>query len=175
MIQINWAPIIKTNDIPPLGSELSVHLTNLHGTVKYASYSVWNLLYRILLENNIPVSTVAFTDTGKPFFKDSDVFFSLSHSKALCAVAISDCPIGVDIEKFRPTYSLHLIDRSMTEKEKRYYDGDFTRLWCRKEAIAKRTGEGITGYPDHIDTTQCDFIEQLIEYEKEKYWLIAVE
>ena len=61
----------------------------------------------------------------------------------------------------------------MSGKEKNEFDRDFTRLWCRKEAIAKMTGEGITGYPNNIDTTEYTFTEKQIECDGQKYWLVA--
>jgi hypothetical protein len=36
------------------------------------------------------------------------------------------------------------------------------------------TGEGITGYPDYIDTTKFQFHEQQIEWKGQQYWLVAV-
>lgn len=175
MLITNWLPIIENDAIPPLGTVLSAHLCEITKPVRFASCSVWNLLYRTLLENNFPISTVAFTDTGKPYFLDSNIHFSLSHSKGVCAVAISDQPVGIDVEVIKESYNLHLIERSLSKKEAAVFDGDFTRIWCRKEAVAKMTGEGITGYPNHIDTTAYKFEERQIEYDGLKYWLVAVQ
>lgn len=172
---IEWAPITETEKIPPLGKELKKHLANKKNTVKQTSCSAWNLLFQILHEAGIPKLTVAFTDTGKPYFVDSDIHFSLSHSKGVCAVAVSDHPIGVDVEVIKDSYNPHLIERSLNEKEKAAFDGDFTRIWCRKEAVAKMTGEGITRYPNYIDTTGYMFEERKIEYDGLKYWLVTVQ
>ncbi len=174
MLIVAWTPITKTVEIPPMGDELKSHLEARKGAAKHASYSAWNLLYRTVLENGLPESTVSFTDTGKPYFSDSDVFFSLSHSHGICAVALADRPVGVDMEMVKESYNLHLIERSLAESEKSLFDGDFTRIWCRKEAIAKMKGEGITGYPNSIDTTQYEFNELKIVYEGMKYWLVVV-
>ena len=118
---------------------------------------------------------VTFTATGKPYFVNGHLHFSISHSKGLCAAAISNFPVGVDIEQCRDNYNLHLIEKSLTSAEKSLFDGDFTRLWCRKEAVAKMTGEGINGYPVDIDTSLYLFREQKIEYRNQKYWIVAVE
>lgn len=174
MMIINWAPITETETIPPLGTVLSTHLGGLHGIVKYASYSVWNLLYQTIQENGLPIGDVTFTDTGKPYLLDSSIYFSLSHSHGICAVAISDHLVGVDVEIIKTSYPPHLIERSLTDAEKAVYDGDFTLIWCRKEAVAKMTGEGISGYPVNIDTTNYTFDEKQIEWNGQKYWLVAV-
>lgn len=171
---IRWSRIIETNEIPPLGDALRSHIDAYKGKVRFSSCSAWNLLYSILKENNMPDLEVAFTETGKPYFKEAALFFSISHSKDLCAAIISDRPAGIDIECCRDEYSAHLIERSLSKNEKALFDGDFTRLWCRKEAVAKMTGDGITVYPDIIDTTMYSFIEEQIEYGGHKYWLAAV-
>lgn len=156
-----------------MGEELRGHLLHYKGSRMSASCSVWMLLYHLLLENKYPVGTVAFTGGGKPYFADVPVYFSLSHSKDLCAAAISNRPVGVDIEYCRTSYKPHMIERSLTEAEKEAFDGDFTRIWCRKEAVAKMTGKGITGFPTDIDTTKYIFEEQLTTYLEDKYWLVA--
>lgn len=174
MLIIDWNQITETEVVPPFGTDLTAHLIRLHGAVKQASCSAWNLLYRVITDNNLPVGTVAFTDTGKPYFKDNEIYFSLSHSHGLCAVAISDHPVGVDVEIIKSSYNLHLIERSLCEEENLNYDGDFTRIWCRKEAVAKMIGKGIVGYPDYINTTNYDFYEERIEYNDQQYWLVVV-
>ena len=173
MLILQWRPITEIDKIPPFGEELKRRLER-RGAAKHASCSAWNLLYQTLLNNGLPVTTVSFTATGKPYFPDSDMFFSLSHSHDICAVAVADHLVGVDVEMLKDSYNPHLVERSLSENEKVVYDGDFTRIWSRKEAVAKMTGEGLTGYPDNIDTTGHKFIEQQIEYAGQYYWLVAV-
>jgi phosphopantetheinyl transferase len=62
----------------------------------------------------------------------------------------------------------------MTAAEKETFDGDFIRLWCRKEALAKMTGEGIVGYPSDLDTSCRRFTEQKVSFGGESYWLTDV-
>lgn len=173
-IIVKWTEITETEEIPPMGDKLTSHFLSSKGAKRQASCSAWNLLYQTLLDNGLSLSTVAFTDTGKPFFLDYHIHFSISHSKSVCAVAISDHPVGVDVEVIKDSYNPHLIERSLNENEKAVFDRDFTRLWCRKEAVAKMTGDGITGYPSYIDTTKYEFEERKLEYDGLKYWLIAV-
>ena len=174
MLIIDWRPITETDEIPSFGEELKRRLENRNYAVKNASCSVWNLLYETLLANDLPIGDVTFTDTGKPYFLNANFYFSISHSHGLCAVAVADKPVGVDVEIIKTTYPPHLVERSLTDDEKAIYDGDFTRIWCRKEAVAKMTGEGITGYPVKIDTSTYTFHEQQIERNGQKYWLVVV-
>ena len=173
MLIVEWRPVTETDEIPLFGEELKRHLENRKGAVKHASCSAWNLLFQTLQENELRVSMVSFTDAGKPYFPESHLFFSISHSHGICAVAVADRPVGVDVEIIKTSYAPHLIERSLTENEKAAYDGDFTRLWCRKEAVAKMTGDGINGYPVNIDMTRYEFNERQLEWGKQKYWLVA--
>lgn len=171
MLNIEWVPVTKTEEIPPMGDKLKEHLAHLKGSAKHASCSAWNLLYNTLLSNGLSIGDVAFTPIGKPYFPESDVYFSISHSRGVCAVAVSDHIVGVDVEIIKATYPPHLIEQSLSERE--IFDGDFTRIWCRKEAVAKMTGAGISGYPWNIETTEYEFAEQQIEYGGQKYWVTS--
>ena len=51
------------------------------------------------------------------------------------------------------------------------YDGDFTRIWCRKEAIGKMTGQGISDFPYMINSLKHDFVEKKLKYLDNFYWL----
>ena len=95
---IEYAPISEIEVISPLGSELEAHLIAYKGKVKHASCSAWSLLYKTLCSSDLPIAEVCFSETGKPYFPDSLIHFSISHSHDLCAIAISDHPVGVDIE-----------------------------------------------------------------------------
>ena len=82
---------------------------------------------------------------GKPFFEDyPDFYFNISHSENLIAVAVADSPVGVDIEKKRDA-NLKIAERFFSEREKDFAkDSDsFFYVWTRKEALLKKTGEGL--------------------------------
>lgn len=173
MLIVRWTPITEIETVPPLGAALAAHLAEKKGAVRHASCSAWYLLWQLLSETGLPLSEVAFGDRGKPYFPGGKLCFSLSHSRALCAAAVSDLPVGVDIERCRDSYRAHMIERSLHASERAAFDGDFTRLWCRKESAAKLTGEGIIGFPNTIDTTRFTYTEQQIAYAGERYWLAA--
>ena len=87
---------------------------------------------------------------GKPFLKDHpEIHFNLSHCKNGIAVAVSDQPIGIDIESYRKV-SDSLLRYTMNEEEQRIIteSGDpiktFTEYWTKKEAVFKLRGTGIT-------------------------------
>ena len=58
------------------------------------------------------------SERGKPFLKGyPDVYFNISHTKGRCAVALSDKPVGIDIERFRDFFDGH----SFVTIAKRYF------------------------------------------------------
>lgn len=88
---------------------------------------------------------LGYESNGKPFFEDyPDFYFNISHSENLIAVAVADSPVGVDIEKKRDA-NLKIAQRFFSEREKDFVkDSDsFFYVWTRKEALLKKTGEGL--------------------------------
>jgi 4'-phosphopantetheinyl transferase len=112
------------------------------------SVAAFRLLKRALwLEYAIPkVPEIIYDHDGKPQFKTSGVKFSLSHCRAAVACAVSDSPVGVDIETM-DHYSPELAARvmSQTEVNRINHSPDpaltFTRLWTMKESLFKLTGD----------------------------------
>ena len=72
----------------------------------------------------------------------------ISHCKQAIAVAISDNPIGIDIEGIRNVQT-SLIEKTMNEEERNRIVAStdanlaFVRLWTQKEAYLKMKGTGI--------------------------------
>ena len=92
---------------------------------------------------------VAYDANGKPFLPDHpSVHFSLSHCPKAAACAVADRPVGVDVEEIAPV-SDEVLRRALSDGERADLsasaepDVDFARLWTRKEAFAKLTGDGI--------------------------------
>jgi 4'-phosphopantetheinyl transferase len=119
---------------------------------------VYRLLCRGLLEeygfSQLPV--FEYGEHGKPsIVGHPEIFFSLSHCRQAVACAISDRPIGVDVESVRP-YRESLVRYTMNDAEQQriksaeHPDVEFTRLWTMKEAVVKRSGRGITGDIKHV-------------------------
>ncbi len=81
---------------------------------------------------------ISSDEKGKPFIIGRpDIFVSLSHSGGRVAAAVSDRPIGIDIERIRPV-SQKL--KSRVYKKIPETDEDFFRVWTVKEAYLKATG-----------------------------------
>jgi 4'-phosphopantetheinyl transferase len=88
---------------------------------------------------------------GKPFLQDYPKFhYNVSHTRNAIAVAISDDPIGVDIEKIRKS-EIGIAKKFFTENEFKYVTGNskniderFYEIWTKKEAYIKYTGKGLS-------------------------------
>ena len=85
---------------------------------------------------------------GKPLFAGRpDRWFSLSHSGGAALCALSEGPVGVDIELVRPRRP-GLPRRVLSPRELARFDGsweDFFRVWTLKESWCKR--EDVPLYP----------------------------
>ena len=84
----------------------------------------------------------------KPEASLPGVYLSISHSVNVCAVAVSDIPVGLDIElTTRNAYRLQkLAERFFSPDEFEYVrampEQRFYEIWCKKESYVKYTGEG---------------------------------
>ncbi|MFG1819807.1 4'-phosphopantetheinyl transferase family protein [Kribbella sp. NPDC049174] len=109
-------------------------------------------------------------ECGKPHGKvrAEGAELSVTHSGDLVGVAISDRPVGLDVEKVDPgldvagVASISLSDAELAalpRNDERVHA--FTTYWTRKEAIVKATGDGlrtdlrtITGAPNGFQVIQ---------------------
>ncbi len=90
---------------------------------------------------------------GKPYFDGYREWqFNISHTSEMIAIAMSDKPVGIDIEKIQKQ-DLRIAERFFTDTEHSYIndadsDADknkrFLEVWTKKEAYIKFTGEGMS-------------------------------
>lgn len=82
---------------------------------------------------------VALSQLGKPYFPECpDVHFNISHSSGAVLVGVSDQEIGVDIERVRPVGQRMMVRLAHVTTEEAFFQS-----WVRREARAKRSGDGI--------------------------------
>jgi len=90
---------------------------------------------------------------------------SLSHNeRASLAAVATDRPVGVDLEDIGRIQRPELLADSLTRAERASLhglDGEaleerLLRLWCAKEAAAKRLGVGLGGSPERFDVRFVD-------------------
>ena len=82
------------------------------------------------------VPALAKTAAGQPYFPEwPGLFLSLSHTEGAALLALSDAPMGVDIERVRPIPPR--LGRDFAGREETFW-----RRWTAAEAAAKREGRG---------------------------------
>jgi len=92
-----------------------------------------------------PPVTLGYTEYNKPYFTDrEDIRFSISHTDTHCLCALSNQPLGVDIQTKRPVRS-SLIRRVLAENEDPKH---FFSYWVLKESYIKLIGR--------MDRPLCD-------------------
>lgn len=115
--------------------------------VRREKYHVWKLLeYALRDRYGKELKDLQFSCANGKWACDL-CHFSLSHSHGVLGVAVSDFPVGIDVEKItEPTDAL--MRKLFTEDELQRYHGMpkskktefFTRLWTRKESLFKQAG-----------------------------------
>lgn len=92
-----------------------------------------------------------YGEHGKPYLINSPWRFNLSHSGDYVLCALSRREVGADIQVYQKKDVKKLAGRFFSEEENRSLkqsedeNADFFRLWTRKEAYGKLTGEGLAG------------------------------
>ena len=109
-------------------------------------------------------------DGKRPYFKDNEVYFSISHSENLVVVAFDKYPIGVDVE---------YIQQRNFEKLARRYDirvdepKDFYEWWTAYEAKYKnQTAKNIKTFeivPEYICSVSYLYSETFTGFEILEY------
>lgn len=106
------------------------------------------LLEKVLKLYGVSQDNVTIGQNGKP--EAEGICFNLSHSGNFVVCAVSDKPVGCDVEKIRKA-SEEIAERHFCESENIYlktcdsnkYDEEFFRFWTVKESYLKMTGEGL--------------------------------
>ena len=117
-------------------------------------------LYRAETGEDLP--EIRITDRGKPYFPDRDWHFSISHTPKHAFCVLSRNNVGLDAEELDRKINLKLAEKILSPGEKARFDAAENKekalltFWVLKEAAAKRSGEGLRGYPKHTNFTLED-------------------
>lgn len=102
----------------------------------------------------------AYTDTGRPVWPGSGLYFNVAHSGALALIVISDLrPVGIDVELRKDVDLDALAAIVLTAHERQLLEqapaiarrDEFYRYWVGKEAALKATGRGIADALQRIE------------------------
>lgn len=126
---------------------------------------------------DITKQNFAYTGYGKPYLSDyPNVHFNISHSGKYVACAVSDKPIGIDIQKICEC-DFDVAKRVCNEKELKQIENsedkasEFTKLWTQKEAVLKMIGTGIA----YGDIKNCLDNHNIGSERIENYWVSICE
>lgn len=162
MLKIYWTDCAEPpkGEVPPLSEYRKRKLGRIRPEQpRRASLCAELLLIEALRREDpaYPLPLEIETDeNGKPFLSDRACTFSLSHSSHYAACAISDRPVGLDIQ-ILTTCREDLVRRFFAPGEQDLIfgsddpDAAFTRLWCRKESCLKACGLGLRLALDSFD------------------------
>lgn len=117
-------------------------------------FTLGRYLIRSILPKYIPDLTPLFelsvTEINKPYLPKTEVQFNLAHIGEMVVLAVSNKPIGIDIEHIKPVKDMEdVMQVCFNEQEINSINSSpnpqfrFYEFWTRKEAILKATGEGI--------------------------------
>ena len=114
---------------------------------------------------------------GKPYLEGHpDIHFNISHCSKAIAIAVSDNPVGIDVEAFRH-FNEGLLEKSMNESERAEImastspEETFASYWTRKEAVFKLLGTGIT---DNLHCILTDKTKTDTAINREKGYAVSV-
>ena len=131
-------------------------------TLRRERYCVWKLLEQALDHSfGLNMRDLKFEKKSDGKWVCDRVFFSQSHSTDAVAVAVSDGPVGVDLEGAEEFFERFSDPARLARMEKRVCNDaelsaingaeGFLTLWTKKEALFKCYGKG--GFdPREIDT-----------------------
>lgn len=125
----------------------------------------------------IPEESIIFeiAEHGKPYAKDLNVEFNISHSADMVVCAVDATPVGIDVEKIHPV-DLNTAKRIFNKEEIQcifecipcvedynHYINDavlqrFFELWTKKEAYGKLVGTGLF-VESNVDTDLTTWME----------------
>ena len=101
-----------------------------------------------------PLPEIKRTDRGKPYFVDSPLHFSITHSENHVFCVLSERPVGIDCEEKKRKINLSLAEKILSPSELAQFQAAqdqrlaLLTFWVLKEAAAKCSGEGLQGYPN---------------------------
>lgn len=113
---------------------------------------VGRVLLGYMLKRNFGLERFSFCygENQKPYLKNEDIFFNISHSGKYVLCTVDSKETGCDIQ-VNTVFNERIAKRFFAENEYRLLknssdkDKLFTKLWVMKESILKKEGSGISG------------------------------
>jgi 4'-phosphopantetheinyl transferase len=140
-----------------VSAEKRERITRFRNTADKKRSLLGELLARsaIAKELAIPTNEIFLTKNqhGKPVLRDyPEMHFNISHAGQHVVCAVSDVPVGIDVEQIGRRDFIKIANRFFCADEKAYvksFTSDvaqaavFAEIWTKKEAYIKRDGRGL--------------------------------
>lgn len=147
--KINEMPTDWQRYLPFLESDVVQRVGRMRKTEDQLRTVCAHLLTKMMLVTTYEkqLSEVRFTkDSNGKYQLGQDLHFNLSHSGNYVACAISDFPVGIDVEQ-QVTRDFSIFQALWSEEEKHLYklleQEAFYALWTAKESYGKYKGFGL--------------------------------
>jgi len=110
---------------------------------------------------------------GKPTLPGTGLHMSLSHSGPHIVLAVADVAVGVDVQTVVHDVNLDRIAdlvlttgerRGLREMPQHQRHHAFTRIWTRKEAILKATGDGLCHPLTRLEVAAADAANEMVSW-----------
>jgi len=108
---------------------------------KITSFDFLKKIFQDYFNLKLTEKDIIKSKTGKPYLKYGNLFFNISHTDNFLILAVSDCEIGIDIERLN-----RKVSSAVTEK---YFKNEFNnvdeiiKLWTIKESLLKYFGKSV--------------------------------
>lgn len=149
--------------------------------MKKISLKAWSLLSEILLKEysvELTKDNIHYNDCNKPYLKNSNIYFNISHSRNLIAIIIDEKECGIDIEYIDYSKDISKIcKRVLSNKEQKLLKFKinkykyFYKLWTKKEAFYKKQGSGINYKQLNNDIKYENIKSYIVKNKNEKYYV----
>lgn len=125
------------------------YINKTRGNALFERAAGMRLLAEALKAEGVGDFKIGISKEGKPFLVGNKLYFSISHSGGLCALALSDKPCGVDLQETEAVERIadknRFAKRYFAPDELKIYKDDPTaetlsQIWTRKESLAKLLG-----------------------------------
>ncbi len=141
-----------------------------------------SLLGRLLLKKGLRECfginhfEISYTNNKKPFLKDLDIQFNISHANDIVVCALSSSNIGIDIEYIDKNIDIEMFKSQMTGNEFKKVitsvntQQSFFTYWTEKEAVIKSHGNGLL-----IPLKSFEIIEDIAVIDSQKFYVKKID
>lgn len=141
---------------PDAAIEAAPRLSSVKASSRRLEILVAHILFRLALPQE---AHLRHLPSGQPIAEGVDAHVSISHSHSYVALAVSDRPIGIDLEAWSPR-ALRIADKFLTPEEMPLLgierERNAVRLWAAKEAAFKLWDESDTTVHEDIRLEQLE-------------------